>query len=306
MKKVVSISLAVILLFSVLSSFSVFAEETYPPVATGRYYTDMMLKEYSFETAGENPEPISLSDSYSIQVQRDSRIIDLNDEALEQQIKEDYSAFINNDVSADKLGVQYFGTLSDGSMLVHMTGPFSYSTVLNYIVIGKYVYMTSSSGNDIKLYKNGTFTTIIDAYQNGDLSDELLDETAEILCFAKFVNPNGEPETEVTTVPETTEADVETTVEVTVAEPETTTDSTDVIETATESITTAEPAEQTSAVSKTDSASTADSVVSSTQDSSGSVKTGYNNGAFLSVIMLVVSGTIFCIVKSKKTAMPEL
>ncbi|MEE0913723.1 MAG: hypothetical protein U0L76_03950, partial [Ruminococcus sp.] len=78
------------------------------------------------------------------------------------------------------------------------------------------------------------------------------------------------------------------------------------IETATESITTAEPAEQTSAVSKTDSASTADSVVSSTQDSNGSVKTGYNNGAFLSVIMLVVSGTIFCIVKSKKTAMPEL
>lgn len=299
MKKVVSISLAVILLFSVLSSFSVFAEETYPPVATGRYYTDMMLKEYSFETAGENPEPISLSDSYSIQVQRDSRIIDLNDEALEQQIKEDYSAFINNDVSADKLGVQYFGTLSDGSMLVHMTGPFSYSTVLNYIVIGKYVYMTSSSGNDIKLYKNGTFTTIIDAYQNGDLSDELLDETAEILCFAKFVNPNGEPETEVTTVPETTEADVETTVESTSASTENTTSSSDVVETTSVTSET-EPTEADTTVTETSNVSTADSAVRSTQDSGGSVQTGNGNAVFLCLLALAVSGMIFCIVKNKR------
>lgn len=203
MKKIISISLSLLMLISILSSFSAFAEETYPPVATGRYYNDMMLKEYSFETAGENPEPISLSDSYSIQVQREDRIIDLNDEALEQKIKEDYSAFINNDVPADKLGVQYFGTLSDGSMLVHMTGPFSYATVSNYIAIGKYVYITSSSGNDIKLYKNGTFTTIIDAYQNGDLSDELLDETAEILCFAKFVNPNEQTNEQSTVEPTT-------------------------------------------------------------------------------------------------------
>lgn len=293
MKKIISISLSLLMLISILSSFSAFAEETYPPVATGRYYNDMMLKEYSFETAGENPEPISLSDSYSIQVQREDRIIDLNDEALEQQIKEDYSAFINNDVPADKLGVQYYGTLSDGSMLVFINGPFYYPTVVDYTVIGKYVYITSCRGNDIKLYKNNTFTSIVDAYLNGDLSDDLLDETAEILHFAKFVNQN-----ESTIPQETTVVTESTTIETTTSVESTTADSAIVVD-STANVTT-EPATSAPIAETTKNTSTADSAVNKTSNSNGTVQTGYNSIAVLCVIVLVISGVVLRVARGKK------
>lgn len=196
MKKLLSILLTVLMMFSVLSGVNVFAEEKYPPVETGS--RDWSLNAYEYETAGDNPTPITLDESFSMQLSVRKNPIPLNDTELENQIKEDFVASKDNEVTVEQLDVDYYGTLSDGSMLVFLNGPFYYDTIVDYTVIGKYVYITSCRGNDIKIYKNNTFTSIVDAYQSGSLTDELLDELAVKLSFAKFVNPNEQKTQETT------------------------------------------------------------------------------------------------------------
>lgn len=286
MKKINLITLIFIFCFGLINSFTVFADEKYPPIETGEHYTARELEGFSYETAGDNPEPITLSDSARIQIMRYSRILDLNDDILENQIKEDYVISVNNKVTADELVVQYFGALSDGSLLVYVDGPFSSSSVSNYRVIGKYVYVTSSSNNDIKLYKNNTFTRIIDAYQNGELSDELIDETAEILCFAKFVNPNGQSTVVETTVPETTNSTIEQT-----------THSTNIEETTVEA-TSVPASNETTSATLPNKASTTDTAINNS--SNNSIQTGGNDISIVCVIVLIISGIIFYTSKYKK------
>ena len=142
-------------------------------------------------------EPISFDDACMLQMDKFDNPSALDDESVENHIKTDYIANVDNDADIEKMEINYYGTLSDGSMLVFVDCKYYYSAVVEYKVIGKYVYYTPTKAETIVVYKNHEFTEILDAYQNGTLSDELLDETAEILCFAKFVNPNEEPEPQV-------------------------------------------------------------------------------------------------------------
>lgn len=192
MKKFISIFLSLVMLMSIFTCFAVTATtENYPPLETGSY-GHIDTKKYPVEYSGKIPEKLAL------------------DELTETQILNDYCKAHPCD-DDNVLSVDYYGTLSDGSMLVFVDGG-AYFTALDYMVIGKYLYVTSCLGNDVRLYKNNNFTRIVDDYKNGSLSDELLDEAAEILCFAKFVN--YEPETNPTEVysepsvqPETTTPD---------------------------------------------------------------------------------------------------
>lgn len=175
MKKLISIFISLIMLTSIFTCFAVSATtENYHPLETGSY-GHIDIKKYPVEFSGKTPEKLPL------------------DELTESQIKDDYFK-ANPSADYDLLSVEYYGTLSDGSILVFVNSG-DYFTALEYIVIGKYLYVTSCLGNDVRLYKNHTFTRIVDDYKNGILSDELLDEAAEILCFAKFVNVEPEPET---------------------------------------------------------------------------------------------------------------
>lgn len=192
MKKIISVLLSAVMLLSVWSCFAVSAAtQPYPPLETG-HYGSKELKKYSYKTPGN--EPISFDDACMLQVDKFKNPSAIGDESLESQIKEDYIANVDSNADIKKMDVNYYGTLSDGSMLVFVDCKYYYECVVDYKVIGKYVYYTPTKDETIVVYKNHQFTEIIDAYQNGSLSDELLDETAEILCFAKFVNPNEEPE----------------------------------------------------------------------------------------------------------------
>lgn len=178
MKKKIALLISVFLLMFLLSSISTFAKEKYPPIETGTY-SSIDTEKYPVEYPDKKREKLAL------------------DELSETQIKDDYYK-LYPEADYSSITVDYYGTLSDGSMLVFVKSDMSaYLDSVNYMVIGKYLYVTSCIGNDIKIYKNNTLTSVLDAYQNGSLSDELLDETAETLCFAKFVNPNEEPETPV-------------------------------------------------------------------------------------------------------------
>lgn len=173
MKKLISIFLSLIMLTSIFTCFAVSAAtENYPPLETGSY-GDVDTEKYPVEFSGKIPEKLAL------------------DELTETQIKDDYCK-VQPRAEYDFLDVYYYGTLSDGSMLVFVDSG-AYFTALDYMVIGKYLYVTSCLGNDVRIYKNHAFTRIVDDYKNGTLSDELLDEIAEILCFAKFVEPETNP-----------------------------------------------------------------------------------------------------------------
>ncbi len=176
-KKVISVILAVLMLFVSLSSLTAFAEEKYPPLESGVYgYID------------ENKYPIKKNENH--------RVVKELDPALELQIKQDYIALNpyngkGEEATTDDVVVKYYGTLSDGSMLVFPYTTYSvWFTEVTYHVIGKYIYTVSELGKDAKIYKNHQFYGIVDSYIEGNLSDDLLDEIADILCFGEFVNPN--------------------------------------------------------------------------------------------------------------------
>lgn len=179
MKKIISVLLASVMLLGILSCFAVSATtEPYPPIETG-HYGGIDTEKYPVEYPDRKREKLAL------------------DEINETQIKDDYYK-LYPEADYSSITVDYYGTLSDGSMLVFVESDMSvYLDAVDYMVIGKYLYVTSSIGEDIRIYRNNTFTSIINAYKDGTLSDELLDEAADILCFAKFVNPNEEPETPV-------------------------------------------------------------------------------------------------------------
>lgn len=196
MKKIIFVLLSSVMLLSILSCFAVSAAEVpYPPLETGHYGASIYFKPYSFETTDN--KSISFEDACMLQVDKFNNPAALHDESVENQIKDDYIANVDNDADVKKMEINYYGTLSDGSMLVFVDCKYYYECVVDYKVIGKYVYYTPTKDETIVVYKNHEFIEIIEAYQDGTLTDELLDETAEILCFAKFVNPNEEPETPV-------------------------------------------------------------------------------------------------------------
>lgn len=185
MKKIISVLLSSVMLLSILSCFAVSAAEVpYPPLETGHYGASIYFKPYSFETTDN--KSISFEDACMLQVDKFNNPAALHDESLENQIKDDYIANVDNDADVKKMEINYYGTLSDGSMLVFVDCKYYYECVVDYKVIGKYVYYTPTKDETIVVYKNHEFIEIIEAYQDGTLTDELLDETAEILCFAKF------------------------------------------------------------------------------------------------------------------------
>ncbi len=246
MKRILISLLLVMLTFVITFSTTAFAvEEKYPPLETGHYgYVD--------------------TDKYPVVYPDKIRQELPLDENIENTIKEDFILNVRDDATIEELYVEYYGTLSDGGMLVLVDGPFAYFGVTEEIVIKNYLYSVATKGKDIEIYKNGEFTSIIDSYQNGDLSEELLDETAELLCFGKFVDPN-EPVETPTEAPTT---DPEKTTEPSATEPK---------------IAVATPDETTN------------------NNSNGSIPTGDSNTVIIFVVLvLAVSGTVILSAKNKK------
>ena len=93
MKKIISNFLTVLMLFGMLSSFSVFAEEAYPPLETGAYTG---FSDYEFETAGDNPTPITLNESSDMQFYVRDNPLPLNDENLINQVNTYNNVFSSN------------------------------------------------------------------------------------------------------------------------------------------------------------------------------------------------------------------
>lgn len=186
--KCVSVILAVVMLISAAGCINAFAAgEKYPPLETQDMCDTRLFDSYRFTVAGRDCEPGGLDDIPMLKAE--AKPIDLE---IADQIIADWG-YSGTDYEYTAKDVTYYGTLSDGSMLVKVNELF-YFTALNYMVIGKYVYVTPNIGDEVRIYKDRKFERIITAYQDGDLSDELLDEIAQTLHFAEFVKPESSDE----------------------------------------------------------------------------------------------------------------
>ncbi len=168
MKKIISISLLFILLVNICS-YSVFASEDYLP--SGQYFS---VKGYGVTIL---PEPLTLDD--------ESKYV----------IKSDFTAYLEESsgyrTNPENIYVAYYGTLSDGSMLVlPIDTESNYFDVLIYYVIGNYVYVLPNSGAEIYIYNDHKFSSILDAYTSGEISVALLDEIAATLNFDVYYQPD--------------------------------------------------------------------------------------------------------------------
>ena len=192
MKKSISIILSTLIALSAVGSTTAFAVgEKVAPVESGEYSDYSNLKFYSFVNADEPTQMTTIDSSFRYQNDYSMYAFTaLKDKSLENKIKSEYaSTFQNGSVTADKLSVRYYGILSDGTMVLDINGPFSYTQSLRCTIMDNYVYCQSDS-NEFELYKDGDFSTLYKEYENGYLRGELLDETAKLLGFAKFSDKN--------------------------------------------------------------------------------------------------------------------
>ena len=178
MKKLLSILLTVVILISAVSCLTVSAEEAFPPIETGIYST-LNLEDYSIIYSDKQPQPIT------------------PDAETAQKIEEFKQSYVEKHSyieSTDLLDVYYFGTLDDGSMLLYNSYGAAL-TAIEYVVVGKYVYVNACLNDEVKICRNNELLRVVDEYKAGNITDEQLDEIADILCYHEFVNPNEtEPE----------------------------------------------------------------------------------------------------------------
>ena len=190
MKKTISIILSTLIALSAVGSTTVFAVgEDVAPVESRKYADYSKLNNYLFVNADEPSQFTTIDETFSYQggfMMYGGSV--LNDEYLDRKIKEEFLAtFQIGSSTTDSLLIKYYGTLSDGTMILDVVGPFAYLQALECSVIGNYVYARLDS-NRYELYKDGKFSTVYKEYENGHLRGDLLDETAKLLCFAKFAD----------------------------------------------------------------------------------------------------------------------
>lgn len=191
-EKTISIVLTIIMLFSVLdsSSINIFAaEEEYTPLESGRYDDFDMLSKYQYNIVGHGSEIFALNEILLARIKPTS--ISLA-ELEENEIIDDYR-LLYSDYELGEINVECYGVLSDGSKLLLVNAEnLAFLTEFYYVVIDE--YLTTNSDSRYLVYKDNQFLGL------NAISEDLLDETAEILQFAKFVNSNEQIETEPTTI----------------------------------------------------------------------------------------------------------
>ncbi len=157
MKKVLSITIAILLIMSSIFMTTAFAETASADEVT------------TYPAIPNDPTTPGLDAETELEIK--------------QTIMDKYS-LAEDGLTTDDVTLEYFGTLSDGSILIRyrFTG-MSIIAVIIEDIIGNYEYIVDAA-QQVDLYKNGAIYSIKDAYDAGVITDNVLDEAAEILDFA--------------------------------------------------------------------------------------------------------------------------
>ena len=119
-------------------------------------------------------------------------------EAEKLQMAQAYAAQYNTSGDPASYAVQCFAKLTNGMSIVYVASDeWCYSDVLCREPIGDYIYVHGGD-RSAKLYRDGGYTEFFDAYQNGTIGDDLLEEINDVMHFALPVSPT-EPQSVSTT-----------------------------------------------------------------------------------------------------------
>ncbi len=179
MKKISSITIAIMLIMSLV------------------FMTTAFAKEASSDEATTVPTSASASSTQGLDAKSELEI---------KQAVVDLYSLDDIGLTTDDVTIEYFGTLSDGGVLVryHFTGKAVTALMIND-TIGNYNYNVSAS-QEVYLYKNNAFYSVKDAYDTGVINDSVLDEIAVILNFtsANITNDTTAPNVNDETKPQST------------------------------------------------------------------------------------------------------
>lgn len=107
------------------------------------------------------------------------------DDELKLQIAQDFKAQYHTSGDPEEYTVMLFQNLSNGMKLVFVTKPDRcYTEEYRYSLMGEYVY--SHGSKEVLLYKDGTFTDLLDAYHNGLIDNALLAELDTVMHFDRL------------------------------------------------------------------------------------------------------------------------
>lgn len=118
----------------------------------------------------------------SVSAAENSTAEDTTESDIEQQIKEALTADggLSSGLTPDRITVYGMITLSDGSVLFNFKDDYGWIDVIADFQIGPYEYFVDF-GSQKFMYINSKVYRIVDAYDEGLISDSLLDEIAKAL-----------------------------------------------------------------------------------------------------------------------------
>lgn len=188
MKKIISITMAIMLLLSSL------------------FITTAFAKTASADEVVINPNESASSDEVTTYPARPAIPIDPTTPGLDAETALEIKQTIVNrnpslGLTTDDITLEYLGTLSDGRILLRYFGIAAPQNVRVY-EMGKYIYTASDGFDEVYIYGDHNIYQIKKAYDLGLISDSALDEIAEILNLPLKNEPTS-PEEEATN-PQTT------------------------------------------------------------------------------------------------------
>ncbi|MCH5297243.1 MAG: dockerin type I repeat-containing protein [Ruminococcus sp.] len=162
MKKIICSMLAVVLLISTLSITAFASEEV---KKTGVYY--------------------SMS-GYDVTVLPSASVLDAENEL---KVKAAYVAQSSLQMTTDDVEVDYYGSLSNGDLLV---APSFWGVATNpktYMVIDSYIYVIDTNSKEVMLFADNKLYRLYEAYISAVIDDELLSEIASKLNLSVYPTP---------------------------------------------------------------------------------------------------------------------
>lgn len=131
------------------------------------------------------------------------------DDAEKLQIAQDFKAEFNRSGDPAEYTVLLFKTLSNGMKLVFVEEPDrEYAEYLAYSPMGDYVY--THGDRRVRLYQNGTFMDLFDAYCNGVIDDAIVAEMDTVMHFDRLAPETDDQKIDARAAdPEPTEAATE-------------------------------------------------------------------------------------------------
>lgn len=190
-----------------------------------------------------------------------------------------YEYVLGEPLDLSNIMITYFGTLSDGSMVVNVdNGDEVHLQVVSTEIIGDYCFVMYDSGQAAYIYKDHKFYFIVDAYNEGMIDDDVLDEL--YACSVEYsknpkndksfvLYPLSEAPTEQTTQSQTTNVEE------------------------TKATNSADLKNSTSDTAEKKTPATSD--IATTQNSNGVVQTGQSNLVILLTLLLVISAAMIAV-----------